>query len=258
MTAARANTRAGSRQADRAFTLVELLVVVAIVCLLLALLTPSLQRAKEAARTTICGSNLRQLGNAVSVYRSTYKNFYMPNTLKGSGSVFMWAGKRGAPGTGYDGYGADIRWINRFAGGPYKVDDEVPICHCPSDPWLYDYFGSSYASNNAHSTDARFPRSNLAKDDNKVHAGGALSGEKVQYPGLWVVAAEHGANHWAWDDPNRYMPGRPYTHHARESGSRLVDDASPFNLLFADGHAGLVLDVFVGVLNADAYRYDYR
>jgi len=258
MSAEPVNATTRSIPAGRAFTLVELLVVVALVCLLLAMLTPSLQRARESSRTVICGSNLRQLCNGVAAYRATYKNSYMPNKLNGSGSVFMWAGKRGGPGTGYDGYGADIRWVNRFVGGPYKRDDEVPICHCPSDPWLYDYFGSSYAANNAHSTEARFPRSNLAKDDNVVHASGCLSAERVQYPGLWVVAAEHGANHWAWDDANRYMPGREYTHHAQESQDRLVDDASPFNLLLADGHAGLMTVVYVGVLDADTYRYDYR
>lgn len=243
----------------RAFTLVELLTVVAILALLLSLLMPTLARTKEVTRTTVCTSNLRQLGGGATLYRTTYRMFFWPRLLSGSGSVFLWAGKRGAGGTGYDAYGADVRWVNPFVGGPFGRDAPVPICHCPSDTWIYDYFGSSYGANNAHDTGARFPRSNLAKDDNVVRtaSGGCLSSSRVRRPGLWVLAAEHGANHWAWDDPNRYFPGKPYDVHSIEQVDRLDDKPSSFNLLFGDGHAGSMVSVQVGVLNTGTYAYDY-
>jgi prepilin-type N-terminal cleavage/methylation domain-containing protein len=58
---------------DNAFTLVELLVVISIIALLLAILMPSLQKARGAARWAVCGGNLKQWGLAMQGY-STENN----------------------------------------------------------------------------------------------------------------------------------------------------------------------------------------
>ncbi len=60
----------------RGFTLIELLVVVAIISLLVAILLPSLAKAKELARTTVCLTQLRQLGISMDLYRQEGGGYY--------------------------------------------------------------------------------------------------------------------------------------------------------------------------------------
>ena len=101
---------------QRAFTLIELLVVIAIVAILIGILLPSLAGARDVAHTTICAQNLRQMGVAMTVYATDYKDQIWP--------ADEWAFERDARGT-----------IDRSKPGVFfdYVEDAHEICGCPKN-----------------------------------------------------------------------------------------------------------------------------
>src|SRR5262245_31630511 len=77
------------RTRSRGFTLVELLVVIAIIGILVALLLPAIQAAREAARRTQCTNKMKQIGLAILNYESAKKVLPLANTPNYTGTQLM-------------------------------------------------------------------------------------------------------------------------------------------------------------------------
>ncbi len=111
------------------FTLIELLVVVAIIAVLVAILLPGLQRARESARSTVCASQEKQMGYALRMY------------LDDNTQTYPAASKKHMTGDADQGYTwreaiYDYLGMGKYGSlGPYSsaASQNVTIYTCPSD-----------------------------------------------------------------------------------------------------------------------------
>lgn len=139
------------------FTLVELLLVVAIIALLIAILLPALRAARVAAGRAKCSSNVHQVALAWNMYLDAELPGVFPKYTKNI--QWFYGGKIHrvqAPALG-------VRPLNRYLGQDPYENRVAEIFHCPSDrgfeyvagpvqghrfePSSYNYFGNSYPAN---------------------------------------------------------------------------------------------------------------
>ena len=116
----------------RGFTLVELLVVIAIIGILVALLLPAVQAAREAARRVQCSNHMKQLGLAMLQYVENTGN-YPPAKIKASGIEHNWMPcilpfieQQNL----HDTYQWDVSW--NHTNNQQAINTPLPFAQCPS------------------------------------------------------------------------------------------------------------------------------
>ncbi|MDZ4849396.1 MAG: DUF1559 domain-containing protein [Pirellulaceae bacterium] len=125
----------GSRSA---ITLVELLVVIAIIGILISLVLPAIQQAREAARRIQCGSGLRQMGIALLNFEHAHKVFppgAKTSTSLSSSERFFWSGQI-LPDVEQSSLWAsidpDLSWRIPGTGNYKALQSMLPLFRCPS------------------------------------------------------------------------------------------------------------------------------
>ncbi|MBN1435821.1 MAG: type II secretion system protein [Sedimentisphaerales bacterium] len=134
-----------------AFTLIELLVVVSIIALLVSILLPALSKAREQAKRTVCGVNVKQLATATLTYASDSEDWLMPHVSDAACAFASYAvvtyGGQPSWWFGYstDGIGTPDTnpdyWDERPGGLFPEYASSDGILFCPSDR-LHNYSGN--------------------------------------------------------------------------------------------------------------------
>lgn len=221
-----------------AFTLIELLIVVAIIGILSALLLPALNQSRQSARRAECAGNLRQLGMATQLYWDEY-----------SGNCFQWL----SPSTNGDGHLYWFGWLQSDATAegrrtfdlsagvlfPYLNGSDVRLC-----PALYatpaqiklkgDDVIFSYGYNKSLSPAGNNP-SPVSVNKIKQPADLALFADAAQINDFQDPASPDSPmlEEWYYLDVNTNFAGANYypNGHFRH--------AQKANVVFCDGHVGM-------------------
>lgn len=163
------------KRARLGFTLIELLVVIAIIGILVALLLPAVQQAREAARRTQCKNNLKQYGLAIHNYHDTYSALPIAGTYWGpnQGSTPTWQTNacvgwqvRCLPFMDNSAIYNELDWRTALPASRYEPgnppgfvptqilsdgrparDHQMPYARCPSDVGENDKIGGWAQSN---------------------------------------------------------------------------------------------------------------
>ena len=140
----------------RGFTLVELLVVIAIIGILIALLLPAVQAAREAARRTQCTNNLKQIGLAILNFENQYRALPAGATHKDHGraaefSMFLLIQPFLEQGNVHDRYNFYVN--SRIYSNQEVTRAQIPGYLCPSDDakgraWVISFNGDRTARSN--------------------------------------------------------------------------------------------------------------
>lgn len=228
---------------ERAFTLVELLVVIAVVTLLSAILLPVLWGARNRAYVTQCKAHLQQIGHAVLLYAEDWDGFLprvpgdaYANSLPGDaqGVLFLWTrntirerfeGTRWTPSSG-----TYLRYL-LDKGGYIKAPN---LFECPSDKGAPYYGFPSRVFSSAGTSylwdpweDNSPEEAGEGNDENKNSSSiNGLSLDSLSQPAKTRLLQDYG-NDWHMVYRRSLLP------------SGLVLEAR-VNAVFADGHTGLV------------------
>jgi prepilin-type N-terminal cleavage/methylation domain-containing protein/prepilin-type processing-associated H-X9-DG protein len=219
----------GSR---RAFTLVELLIVIAIIGVLIGLLMPAVQHSRAAARRTHCASNLRQVGLAVMQYCDIHQGYF--------------------PQTAHTVDEADRRqqcWIYTVAPFMEHVDQ---IRICPDDPWDQERLEAeltSYVLNSYITIDV--PGAILNRELLGAASKTVVAFELADAKG---VAPHNDHNHsYTWFSTSNQKKGLVLTAIRGDTQIDRHDRASHF--LYADGHVELVAEEAIAAWVSQGFNF---
>ena len=126
----------GRRRIKNSFTLIEILVVTAIISILASMLLPALQKAREKARQGVCISNLKQIGLAITMYVQDNGDYLPPGAVSGVG---YWHSNFISPYLG--GWKTELQQNKIYTCPSDRLAWEGGVGEQPSYGWNYYWLG---------------------------------------------------------------------------------------------------------------------
>ena len=167
------------------FTLVELLVVIAILAILLTILAPALQRARQQARLVLCSNNLHQIATGLNLYAVENQSRYMPRAAAYPRCIYM----RGQP---YDTREMLVRYVTCDTGGLFFCPAADPgAAQQGTRPGLcfdYDIDPSAYSAEDRQTWAPHY-----------FVAAGAYGSSMNYLAGYSLYAGMRGQGSYSWD-----------------------------------------------------------
>ena len=135
---------------SRGFTLLEVLVVVAVIALLVAVLLPSLHKARHHSRRVTCQSHLKELAIAWRYYLDDHQGAFLQDARRVIRNTSINYGGKHGESPFFRGNAESKKPLNRYAGVPPKTTTGADVFQCPGDdgdPGDFGYYGTSYQMN---------------------------------------------------------------------------------------------------------------
>ena len=249
----------------KGFTLVELLVVIGIIALLISILLPSLNKARETANRAKCASNMHQIGLAILLYQQDNQQLY-PRTIQSYGTADnpapTWGtGNTAAASTADPFVGTTSSVSNNDVSASLflllrneQIGSEVFICPS-SNAQKWDFGGGSNTALNwsnwiAITSNLSYSYENPFASTTAVSYGWNLKNPDATYaiaadinPGRTPPNTTFNPSNINTSSPNSQMRG----------GNSLNHDEDGQNVLFGDGHAEWETNPFCGTQHDNIY-----